>query len=96
MSRTNNRAAGVLVGARLLEPVQTATERHEPGTVVQWPQAQVEALVASASAEMLTAGELAAMSDAAEAEAKAQAAAKAGAQAEPLPLAQGSAGVSLL
>lgn len=59
MSR-NAKPPVVMVLAKLLEPVQTATERHEPGTVVEWPQAEVDALVAAASAVVLTAEEAAA------------------------------------
>lgn len=70
------------VSAKLVEPVQTATERYEPGTVVQWPQGQVEALVASGSAVVLTAAELDSIAAAAEAKAKAQAEAEASAKAD--------------
>jgi membrane protein involved in colicin uptake len=83
MSRSNTqKTAVVTVSARLLEPVQTATERLEPGAVVQWPQAQVEALVDSGSAEVLTAAELDSMAAKADAEAKAKADAEAKAKAD--------------
>ena len=103
MSRSNSKAVA-LVSARLMEPVQTAAERYEPGTVVQWPLAQVEALVASSSAVVLTADELGLIAAAAEAEAKAKAEADAAdtAQAEAdaaaaaPPGSQAPAGGSLL
>lgn len=94
MSRGNSKPAEVLVSAVLLQPVQTATERHEPGTLVNWPQAQVEALVANCSASILTADELAVV--AAEAKAKAEAEAAAAADAAALSGAQAPAGDSLL
>lgn len=102
MSRVNSKPAEVLVSAVLLQPVQTATERHEPGTLVNWPQAQVEALVANCSASILTADEMAVVAAEAKAEAKAEAgaeaeaAAAAAADAAALSGAQAPAGDSLL
>lgn len=74
--------------------MQTATERHEPGTLVTWPQAQVEALEANGSASILTADELAVV--AAEAKAEAEAAAAAAADAAALSGTQAPAGDSLI
>lgn len=108
MSRVNSKPAVVMVSAMLLEPVQTATERHEPGTVVTWPLSQVEALVANGAAAMLTADELAVIAAAADANAKAkleaeanaqalaEAEAKAAAEAAALAAGQSPAGGSLL
>lgn len=67
----------VMVAAMLLEPVQTASERFEPGTVVTWPKPQVDELVANKAAELLTAEQ------AAEAKAQAEAAPAADAQDPP-------------